>query len=119
MAQPPLVVLGAGAWGTALAIAAAARRPVLLWARDAAQAAQMQAARCNARYLPGVAFPQQLTVSADVEQAHALASASVAVVGTPVAGLRGCLAALPAGARVLWLCKGFESGTGLLGHEIV
>ena len=52
MAQPPLVVLGAGAWGTALAVAAAGRQPVLLWARDAAQARRMQAERCNARYLP-------------------------------------------------------------------
>jgi glycerol-3-phosphate dehydrogenase (NAD(P)+) len=118
MAQPPLVVLGAGAWGTALAIAAAARQPVLLWARDAAQAVQMQAARCNARYLPGQNFPDQLTVTADAARAHAVAAAGLAVLGTPMAGLRTTLAALPAGARTLWLCKGFEADSGLLGHEI-
>ena len=118
MAQPPLVVLGAGAWGTALAVAAAGRQPVLLWARDAAQAAQMQAQRVNARYLPGVSFPAGLTVTADVAQAHALATQGLAVLGTPMAGLRSSLAALPPGSRALWLCKGFEAGTGLLGHEI-
>ena len=118
MAQPPLVVLGAGAWGTALAIAAAARQPVLLWARDAAQAAQMQADRTNARYLPGQAFPEQLTVTADAARAHAVAATGLAVLGTPMAGLRSSLAALPAGSRTLWLCKGFEAVTGLLGHEI-
>jgi glycerol-3-phosphate dehydrogenase (NAD(P)+) len=118
MAQPPLVVLGAGAWGTALAVAAAARQPVLLWARDAAQAAQMQADRCNARYLPGVAFPASLSVTADQGQALSLAAQGLAVLGTPMSGLRATLDALPAGTRTLWLCKGFEAGTGLLGHEI-
>ena len=49
-------VLGAGAWGTALAIAAARRHRVLLWARDAAQARQMAADRRNARYLPQAAW---------------------------------------------------------------
>jgi len=78
----------------------------------------MRAARCNARYLPAQAFPDQLTVTADVAQAHAVAAAGLAVLGTPMAGLRATLAALPAGTRALWLCKGFESGTGLLGHEI-
>jgi glycerol-3-phosphate dehydrogenase (NAD(P)+) len=114
--MPPLVVLGAGAWGTALAIAAAARQPVLLWARDADQAVRMQADRCNARYLPGIAFPAALTVTANLAQA--LAGGGVLIIGTPMAGLRDSLAALPTGARALWLCKGFEAGTGLLGHEI-
>ena len=116
MQRLPVVVLGAGAWGTALAVAAAARHPVLLWARDAAQAARLQADRCNARYLPGIPFPTALTVTADAAQAFA--GAGLLVIGTPMAGLRDCLAALPAGARTLWLCKGFEAGSGLLGHEI-
>lgn len=114
----PVVVLGAGAWGTALAVAAAARQPVLLWARDAAQAAQMQADRSNARYLPGAGFPPALTVTADLPLALAQAAAGLAVIGTPMAGLRGSLAALPTSARTLWLCKGFEAHSGLLGHEI-
>jgi glycerol-3-phosphate dehydrogenase (NAD(P)+) len=114
----PVVVLGAGAWGTALAIAAAARQPVLLWARDAAQATRMQVERGNARYLPGQVFPDALTVTADAAQVQALAADGLAVLGTPMAGLRPTLAMLPQGARALWLCKGFEAGTGLLGHEI-
>ena len=119
VAEPaPLVVLGAGAWGTALAVAAAARRPVLLWARDAAQAAAMQAARCNARYLPDVAFPPALRVGADLDEAHALAARGLAIVASPMSGLRERLQALPAGACALWLCKGFEKGSGALGHEI-
>ena len=116
--QPPVVVLGAGAWGTALAIAAATRQPVLLWARDAAQAARMQAERCNARYLPGQVFPDALTVTADAAHLAAIAADGLTVLGTPMAGLRTAIAMLPPGARALWLCKGFEAGTGLLGHEI-
>ena len=52
-----IALLGAGAWGTALAIAAASRHEVLLWARDAAQAADMVRDRCNRRYLPEVPLP--------------------------------------------------------------
>ncbi len=118
MQHLPLVVLGAGAWGTALAVAAAARQPVLLWARDAAQAARMQADRCNARYLPGMAFPDGLTVTADTGQALAATAQGLAVLGMPMAGLRAGLGLLPPGVRALWLCKGFEAGTGQLGHEI-
>ena len=114
----PIVVLGAGAWGTALAVAASARHPVLLWARDAAQAADMAASRCNRRYLPGVALPAGLRITADLAEADALAAQGLAVIGSPMAGLRERLLALPAGAQALWLCKGFESGSGALGHEI-
>ena len=114
----PLVVLGAGAWGTALAAAAAQHQPVLLWARDAGQATAMQAARSNQRYLPGVAWPAALAITADLPQALAVAASGLTIIGTPMAGLRAALLALPPGARTLWLCKGFEAGTGLLGHEI-
>ena len=114
----PVVVLGAGAWGTALASAAARRQPVLLWARDAAQAAAMQAERVNQRYLPAVALPPQLQISADLPQALAACAAGLVIIGTPMAGLRDTLAGLPGGARVLWLCKGLEAGSGALGHEL-
>ena len=118
MAGWPVVVLGAGAWGTALALAAARRQPVLLWARDAQQAAAMQAERVNARYLPGVALPPALHISAELPQALAACAEGLVIIGTPMAGLRSTLAWLPVGARVLWLCKGFEAGSGALGHEI-
>lgn len=113
-----IAVLGAGAWGTAMALAAAARHDVVLWARDPAQAQRMQDLRCNDRYLPEAALPEGLQITADHVVALAHARDGLIVIGTPMSGLRGELAALPAGARALWLCKGFEKDTGALGHEI-
>lgn len=115
-------ILGAGAWGTALAVQAAPRHDVLLWARDAAAIADMQAQRCNTRYLPTIALPAPLRLEADLASAVAHACDPLApgliVIATPMAALRVMLAGLPDGAQVLWLCKGFEADTGLLGHEI-
>jgi glycerol-3-phosphate dehydrogenase (NAD(P)+) len=111
-----LAVLGAGAWGTALAAHAAARHDVLLWGRDAAQIAQIAATGANARYLPGVVLPAALRLTSDFGAAHA--GADLIVIATPMSGLRGVLAALPSGTPALWLCKGFEAGSGLLGHEV-
>ena len=111
-------ILGAGAWGTALAVQAAARHEVLLWARDAAAVAEMSASRSNRHYLPGTVLPAELQLSADLAAAIEHGRAGLIVVATPMAALRGMLAGLPDGAQVLWLCKGFEADTGLLGHEI-
>ena len=115
-------VLGAGAWGTALAVQAAARHDVRLWARDAAACAEMQATRRNVRYLPDTVLPPGLQLGHHLDEAIAHAAGQrqdgLIVIATPMSALRGMLAALPDGARVLWLCKGFEAGTGLLGHEI-
>ncbi len=113
-----IAVLGAGAWGTALAAAAAARHEVLLWARDAAQAREIAATRTTARYLPGVALPDTLAVGADRDAAVAHAADGLVVIATPMSGLREQLRTLPAGRSALWLCKGFEAGSGALGHEI-
>jgi glycerol-3-phosphate dehydrogenase (NAD(P)+) len=113
-------VLGAGAWGTALAIAAARRHEVMLWARDTAQAERMARERCNTRYLADASFPDALISTADLSQARAFARGDegLLVIATPMAALRDMLQELPTDARVLWLCKGFEAGTGLLGHQI-
>jgi glycerol-3-phosphate dehydrogenase (NAD(P)+) len=114
-----VTILGAGAWGTALAIAAALRHAVLLWARDAEQARALQTTHENARYLPGALLPPTVAVGADLPQALAHAQRNgLFIVATPMSALREMLAALPNGARVLWLCKGFEAGSGALGHEI-
>ena len=114
-----IAVLGAGAWGTALALAAlAAGHEVLLWARSADQADAMQATRRNARYLPDVALPEALAVTSDLAAAQVHGAGGLLIIATPMAGLRGALMALPAGASALWLCKGFEADTGLLGHEV-
>lgn len=113
-----IAVLGAGAWGTALAAAAAPRHDVTLWARDVAQARALQADRSNERYLPGVDLPASLHITHDRPAAVAAARPGLIVVATPMAGLRDLLRALPPAGPVLWLCKGFEQGTGLLGHEV-
>lgn len=113
-----LTVLGAGAWGTAVAMAAAARHPTRLWARDPAQAAQLVATRCNARYLPELALPASLEIGADLDQALLHARGGLVLLATPMSALRSMLQALPPGQAVMWLCKGLERDSGALGHEI-
>jgi glycerol-3-phosphate dehydrogenase (NAD(P)+) len=120
-----ILVLGAGAWGTALAISAGARHRVTLWARNPAQAAEIASHGENLHYLPGCRLPdgvvvvsQQAGAIAKLAQQHALV-----IVATPMAGLREMLTALRDCMRpVAWLCKGFEAPVsqayGLLGHEI-
>ena len=123
-----IVVIGAGAWGTALAVSAAGHRranhDVTLWARDAAQASALQAVRENRRYLPEVALPASLQVLGPAVPVGALAAdAELVVLAAPMVGLRGLLLQL-ADCRVplAWLCKGFEPGVagsaGLMAHEI-
>jgi glycerol-3-phosphate dehydrogenase (NAD(P)+) len=111
-----VAVLGAGAWGTAIASVLAARLDVVLWARDAAQARTLAASRRNERYLPDFDFTKKLLITADL--AEATAGARLLLAATPVAGLRELFGKLPGGSSVVWLCKGFEEGTGLLPHEI-
>jgi glycerol-3-phosphate dehydrogenase (NAD(P)+) len=111
-------VLGAGAWGTALAMAAASRHDTLLWTRDVHQAQSMAAQRRNLRYLPEVELPAALRVGADHAEAVRHARGGLLVVATPMSALRERLAALPPDMPALWLCKGFEADSGALGHEI-
>jgi glycerol-3-phosphate dehydrogenase (NAD(P)+) len=104
-----IAVLGAGAWGTALAVHLARREScrVTLWARDAAQASALFAARVNTRYLPGVTLPPALGITGDLA---AVAGAGILIVGTPVAALpKLAESLLAAGARapLVWLSKGF------------
>lgn len=126
-----IAILGAGAWGTALAVAAArdgAGHQVSLWARDAAQAQAMRAQHENARYLPGISLPASLAISSQPvsELAAWVAAHELVIIATPMAGLRGLLQALSnSQAPVAWLCKGFEppvtgagDAGGLLAHEI-
>jgi len=113
-----IAILGAGAWGTAVAVSAAARHDVCLWARDARQAAALARERCNRRYLGAVALPPALHVTADRAAALAHGAGGLTVVATPMSGLRETLATLGDARGVIWLSKGFEAGTGALGHEI-
>lgn len=109
-----VAVLGAGAWGTAIAAVLSARLEVALWARDQAQAAALAKARRNERYLPGIDLPGQVRVESNLPLA--LQGAELALAATPVAGLREVLPKVK--LPLVWLCKGFEEGTGLLPHEI-
>lgn len=120
-----ILVLGAGAWGTALAISAAARHPVTLWARDPAQAERIARQRENLHYLPGYRLPAAVALASPGDGGVAALAArhGLVVIATPMAGLRGMLGELRDCARpVAWLCKGFEAPVsqpyGLLGHEI-
>lgn len=124
-----IFVIGAGAWGTAIAMSAAgsaAQHSVKLWARDAAQAQQMQAERANTRYLKGGRFPSSLEVVSGDVAAH-VAGADLIVLGTPMAALREWLVRLAdVKVPVVWLCKGFEAASadapagsvGLMAHEV-
>ncbi len=126
-----VAVLGAGSWGTALAAAASLRHPTVLWARDPAQAADMAARHENARYLPGIALPQALTITPDLDATlrslQQDGAAGLIILGVPVAGLAATCAELarrlPAlglqDTPIVWTCKGFEADTARLPHEIV
>ncbi len=136
-----IAIIGAGAWGTALAVSAAGQAQtshvVSLWARDAAQLQAMQRDAVNHRYLPGIALPASLALRqwpaqlvVDAPLPPELASADLVVVASPMAALRGMLALLRAlPSPVVWLCKGFEqarhlpgdpagAAVGLMAHEI-
>lgn len=114
-----IAILGAGAWGTALAITLCERHPVALWTRGGAQAEALRATRRNARYLPEVAIPAAVEVTDDARAA--LREGALVLVATPVAALRETLAQVRKAAPrmpVVWACKGFEPGSTRLPHEV-
>lgn len=126
----PITFLGAGAWGTALAISAAQQgHDVRLCVRDAAQHQAMRVAGENTRYLPGVSFPPLLQVE-PLQPRHLAQQAAandLVIVSTPMSGLREILSDLNGcAAPVAWLCKGFEAVsalaarhvTGYMAHEV-
>jgi glycerol-3-phosphate dehydrogenase (NAD(P)+) len=119
--RAPIAVLGAGSWGTALAIQfARAGRPTRLWGRDPAHLTVLAAARSNERYLPGAAFPPDLHLEADF--ARAIRGALDILIAVPSDAFRATLERLAplrvAGQRVAWATKGFELDTGRLPHEV-
>lgn len=113
-------VYGAGAWGTALAMAFARCHETTLWGRNAEALRVCDRERSNQALLPGPRFPDELKLDADLDAV--MRDAELHVVVTPVSGLRGIaerLALSGTDAPVLWACKGFEAGTGKLPHEMV
>jgi len=115
-----LSVLGAGAWGTALAISWAAHHRVTLWGRNATELDAMRQARVNSRYLPGCPLPDALRLDPDFDAV--VADAELIVIAVPSGGLRPTLAALAARPflpPIVWVCKGFEPGSRKLPHQLV
>ncbi|MFB0899471.1 MAG: NAD(P)H-dependent glycerol-3-phosphate dehydrogenase [Polaromonas sp.] len=140
-----ILVIGAGAWGTALAVSANLKtvagqtaHEVSLWARNAALVETVQSTRQNERYLPGIMLAPSLQVlgGSDASLETALVGQDLIVIATPIAGVRGVFQRLQQAqvrVPVAWLSKGFEaplaavagaapaalSGVGLLVHEIL
>jgi len=117
---PSITVLGAGSWGTALAVLLATNgRAVALWARNADHAEEMAASRRNRRYLPDIPFPASLRPTADLRAA--VAASRDVVVAVPATGFRSLLTELrphlAPDARLAWASKGLETG-GCLLHEV-
>ena len=110
-------VIGAGAWGTALAQAMASDgSAVLLWAREAELVAEINAHQTNSLFLPGAQLSPLIRATADLTE---LASLPVLLVVTPAQHLAKVLSGLPDAPRDLVLCsKGIEAGTGRLMAEV-
>jgi glycerol-3-phosphate dehydrogenase (NAD(P)+) len=117
----PITVIGAGSWGTALAIQLAREgHATRLWGRDGGQLEAMRRTRCNSRYLPDAAFPDSLRVVNELSEA--LDRAGDALLAVPSHAFRATLESikphLGQGTRVAWATKGFEISTGLLPHQV-
>jgi len=117
----PIVVLGAGSWGTALAIQLCrAGGTVTLWGHEPELMADIDAACCNERYLPGVPLPEQLSLNADL--VSAMVDVQDVLVVVPSHAFRAVLTQLRPllknNARLAWATKGLESGSGKLLHEV-
>ncbi len=117
----PMVVLGAGSWGTALAIQLArTHKWVTLWGHDTELMADLATERINRRYLPSIPLPDNIAINDDLESSLQVAQDILVVV--PSHAFRSVLIALQpflkGSARMLWATKGLESGSGKLLHEV-
>jgi glycerol-3-phosphate dehydrogenase (NAD(P)+) len=114
-----IAILGSGAWGTALGIALSQRHQITLWCRDPAQFGQFSTSRINERYLPGIRLPAGMGITDRAEAA--LDGCELAIAAVPTSALRQTLALIGARAAavgVVWLCKGFESGSAKFPHQV-
>ena len=115
--RAPIGVIGAGAWGTALAhVLASEGGPVTIWAREAELVAEINTARTNSLYLPSARLAPQIRATADLAD---LAAIPVLLVVAPAQHVGWVLAELPGGPRDLVLCaKGIEAGSGRLISDV-
>lgn len=114
-----VAVLGAGAWGTALAIQIARGHEVLLWSRNAEHAGEMRRTRANHRYLGAFHFPELLSVEANFTTA--VRAADIILVAAPTNALRQMLRdirATGAYAPIVWACKGLEASSSKMLYEV-
>jgi glycerol-3-phosphate dehydrogenase (NAD(P)+) len=117
----PVAVIGAGSWGTALAVQMARTgHATMLWGRDGERLEAMRQARCNVRYLPDAAFPDALVIEPDL--GAALSRCDDVLVTVPSHAFRAMLTLirphLRERSRIAWASKGFESASGLLPHQV-
>lgn len=119
---PVVTVLGAGSWGSALAIQLSRNGVTThLWGRDAVQMERMERERCNITYLPGIPFPKALHATADLS--HALSACTAILVAVPSQAFRSTLQQiaplLKDGAPLAWATKGLEPGTAKFLHQVI
>ncbi len=120
--QSRVCILGAGSWGSALAIAFSHAMQVSLWGRDKIQIQNILASRNNVGYLPEqIKFPDSIQITSDLDLA--LKNMDLVVIATPLSALRNMF--LQVKSRypgklpdIIWVCKGLEVGSGLFPHEI-
>ncbi len=122
-----VTLLGAGAWGTAMAVQASKHLQegdVCLWSRNSEQASTMNKTGENQSYLPGVTLPKSLLLETTFADAIGrLSSDDLLVIATPMSGLSETIAKVLDLAQhplnIVWLCKGLEPNTALLPHQVV
>jgi glycerol-3-phosphate dehydrogenase (NAD(P)+) len=120
--RPAITVLGAGSWGTALAILLARNGvAVKLWDRDAGHIEQMARDRSNQRYLPGIELPEPVSPLDDLP--GALENAEFVLIAVPSSGFRSVLqkvrTQVGSSFNLIWASKGLEPGTGKFLHQVV
>ena len=118
---PVIAVIGAGSWGTALAMQLErSGTPTILWGRDREQLAQMQTTGINARFLPGVRLSPAITLQADLQSAVSSADHVLLAIPSHCFGelVRTLSPWLKPGQGLAWACKGFEPGSGRFLHQV-
>lgn len=116
-------VLGAGSWGSALAIAFSNVVPVVLWGRNVSHVKNMEQTRINSQYLPGsIRFNSDIHITSDLD--YAILGHELLVIAIPLSGLRGMLKTIRSYYKdkvpdIIWVCKGLEAQTGLFPHQVL
>lgn len=119
--SPSIAVLGAGSWGTGLALQLdRSGSHCFLWDRDTENLLKIRDARCNERYLPGIEVPESISIETDVTAAvraadHVLLVTPSHAFASVIGSIRDELAE---GQGIAWACKGFEPGSGRLLHQV-